>query len=82
VLVDVMLAVDGHYWRTRRELPALPAARTVLRLIDDPQLDATVTGSTCPPAGGDDRTAAGAILVRGSTTPPHLGSSAGLRDTG
>lgn len=74
MLVDLVLAVNGQYWRTRRELPAVPDTGTVLQVLSDPELDATVTGSAWPLTGGEDRSAAAAVLVRAATTPSGVGA--------
>lgn len=79
--MELVLDVDGQYWRTRRELPAVPGTGTVLQVLDDPELDATVTGSTCPLDGAQDRSAAAAVLVRASTSPPGAVGAA-LRSAG
>lgn len=76
-----MLAVNGQYWRTRRELLAVPGTGTVVQVLDDPELKATVIGSTCPPAGAEERSAAAAVLVRASTSSPGAVGTA-LRSAG
>jgi len=81
VLVDLVLVLDDRqYWRIRRTLPAVPDTGTVLQVLGDLELDATVTGSTWPLAGDEHRSTAAAILVRTSTTTQ--GVSAALRRDG
>lgn len=69
VLVEIVLAAGENDWRKRSELPALPAVGTIISILDSPTVLRAVAGSVCELAGGGDRAAVAAVLVRAADLP-------------
>lgn len=63
VLVDLVLEVEGQYWRIRGELVALPTVGTAMQVFEE--VEATVVGSTSSAVTVDGgRRAVAAVLIR------------------
>lgn len=79
MLVDLVLAGDGSYWRKRVELAATPPDGQALVLVSAPEVVGVVVGSAAP--FGDDGSVA-SVLLRAAPSPSPHDQRAGLHRAG
>lgn len=66
MLVDLVLAVNGSYWRKRVDLPAAPPAGGSLVLLAAPELVGVVVGTATSADDDDGRVS---VLLRSAPAP-------------
>jgi len=79
VLIDLVLAGDGAYWRKRVELSATPPRGETLVLVTGPEVVGVVVGCATP-VDGDGTVAS--VLLRASTSLARPEPRDGLRREG
>lgn len=79
MIVDLVLAGDGTYWRKRVEMPAAPPRGVEVVLVAAPEVVGVVVGSATP---FEDDGSVASVLLRAAPAPSPAVRRDGLRRAG